>query len=95
MGLMERLTVCVGADIAAWAAALQPLLPDLAVSAWQPGEREADYALIWKPPPAFCGDAASECSFGRRWRLRKLRNFERVSDGGCFAFIVIILFLPC
>lgn len=53
MGLMERLTVCVGADSAAWAAALQPLLPDFAVSAWQPGEPEADYALIWKPPPAF------------------------------------------
>jgi glyoxylate/hydroxypyruvate reductase A len=53
MGLMERLTVCVGSDSAAWAEALQPLLPDLSVSAWQPGEREADYALIWKPPPAF------------------------------------------
>lgn len=50
---MARLTVCVGEASAAWVAELQPLLPDFAVSAWQPGERPADYALVWKPPLAF------------------------------------------
>jgi glyoxylate/hydroxypyruvate reductase len=48
-----QLSVCLPEGAARWAADLQALLPDLQVSAWQPGAAPADYALIWKPPPAF------------------------------------------
>lgn len=51
-----KLTVCVGgvADAgSAWVEALRALLPDWTVACWQPGDPPADYAVIWKPPPAF------------------------------------------
>lgn len=48
-----RLTVCVGEASPAWAELLRAQLPDWAVSAWQPGDPPADFAVAWKPPPAF------------------------------------------
>lgn len=50
---MTALAVCLPEGAERWATELQALLPEAQVSAWQPGAPPADYALIWKPPPAF------------------------------------------
>ncbi len=50
---MIALTVCLPEGAERWATDLQALLPEAGVSAWQLGAPPADYALIWKPPPAF------------------------------------------
>lgn len=39
-------------DQAAWVPALQSVLPNAQVFAWQPGAPAADYAVVWKPPQA-------------------------------------------
>ncbi len=48
-----KLTLCVGESGPAWLAALRPLLPEAEISVWQPGDAPADYAIVWRPPPAF------------------------------------------
>lgn len=51
-----KLTVCVGgaADVgSAWVESLRALLPDWQLSVWQSGDPQADFAIVWKPPPAF------------------------------------------
>lgn len=50
---MTRLTVCLPEGAARWAAALSERLPGWQISAWQPGDAPADYALLWKPPSVF------------------------------------------
>lgn len=48
-----RLSVCMPAGAAEWAAALQAALPEAEVGIWAPGAAPADYAVLWKPPAAF------------------------------------------
>lgn len=48
-----KLTVCVGEAGAAWVQSLCALLPDYHISVWQPGDPPAEFAVVWKPPPAF------------------------------------------
>jgi len=50
---LTQLTVCLPEGAERWAAELQALLPEVQVTPWQPGAPPADYALMWKPPPAF------------------------------------------
>lgn len=51
---MIRLTVCKPGDAAQWAQDLQATLgAGFEVSAWESGAPPADYAVVWKPTPAF------------------------------------------
>lgn len=36
-----------------WKAGLQAAFPDARISSWQPGDPQADYAVVWAPPQAF------------------------------------------
>ena len=36
-----------------WKAGLQAAFPDAHISSWQPGDPQADYAVVWAPPQAF------------------------------------------
>lgn len=50
---MRILFYSPGDDPAAWLPALRRALPEASVRVWQEGDREpADFALVWKPPPA-------------------------------------------
>ncbi len=41
-------------DAAAWRDAFARVLPEAELRAWQPGDTAAaDYALVWRAPPAF------------------------------------------
>lgn len=37
----------------AWLQELRAALPGAAISLWQPGDAQADYGIVWKPPQAF------------------------------------------
>ncbi|MBH9553735.1 2-hydroxyacid dehydrogenase [Inhella gelatinilytica] len=51
---MIQLTVCKPGDAALWAHELQAQLgAGFEVSAWESGAPPADYAVVWKPTPAF------------------------------------------
>jgi len=52
MGL--RVSLCYpGTDPAPWLAGLRALLPQAAVSVWEPGAERADYGVVWAPPQQF------------------------------------------
>jgi len=49
-----RITVCLSQQKPEpWVAGLQAALPGAQVSAWQPGDPPADWAVVWAPPQAF------------------------------------------
>ena len=49
-----RITVCLTQQKPEpWVAGLQAALPGAQVSAWQPGDPPADWAVVWAPPQAF------------------------------------------
>jgi glyoxylate/hydroxypyruvate reductase A len=49
-----RITVCFDRlDPAPWVQGLQAALPQAQVTAWAPGDPQADCAVVWAPPQAF------------------------------------------
>jgi glyoxylate/hydroxypyruvate reductase A len=51
-----RLIVYTAGDDAAWDAALRQALPGAQIAFWPAPAANADYALVWKPPPQLLGD---------------------------------------
>lgn len=41
-----------------WKAGLQAAFPDARITNWQPGDPQADYAVVWAPPQAFLDQQA-------------------------------------
>ena len=52
---MKIALYCRDGDRPGWLAALSRHLPNAEVWAWTPetATRQADYAMVWAPPPAF------------------------------------------
>lgn len=49
-----RITVCFnGLSPEPWVQGLRAALPQAEVSAWMPGDAQADHAIVWAPPQAF------------------------------------------
>ncbi|WP_159917369.1 glyoxylate/hydroxypyruvate reductase A [Pantoea sp. 18069] len=44
---------CTDTKSGPWIEGLRAALPDAEVSVWQPGDPQADYALVWAPPQQF------------------------------------------
>lgn len=59
LGAMKISFCCTDTKAEPWLEGLSAALPGADISVWQPGARQADYAVVWAPPQQFLDEQPS------------------------------------
>ncbi len=57
-----------------WIAGFTQALPDAEIAVWEPGSRQADFAVVWAPPQQFIDEQCAGVNFSSSGGLRCMFN---------------------